>query len=172
MDVLRTRSGPEGSSLKLDIHVRWSFLYNKTMKDDRYFLDLAFEEAKKAKANNEVPVGAVLVKDNEVVASSFNTVEKDNDITSHAEMNVLKEAFKKLGTKNLKGLKLYVTLEPCLMCLGALVNAHIKDICFGAIDDFKGAFTHYNIDSSEFNLIYLKNKEYEAYLKDFFKDKR
>ena len=87
-------------------------------------------------------------------------------------MNILKEAFKKLNTKNLKGLKLYVTLEPCLMCLGALVNAHIKDICFGSLDDFKGAFTHYNINPSEFNLIYIKDEEYEKILKDFFKNKR
>ena len=88
----------------------------------------------KAKENGEVPVGAVLVHDNILIAKSYNQSISNNDASAHAEIQVLRKAGRKLNNYRLNNSTLYVTLEPCAMCLGALVHARISNIVFGAFD--------------------------------------
>lgn len=95
---------------------------------------LALEEAAKALQLGEVPVGAVLVRGQEVVATAFNQPIQAVDPTAHAEMVALRAAAKALGNYRLTGTTLYVTLEPCLMCVGALVNARIPSLVYGAAE--------------------------------------
>ncbi len=98
---------------------------------------LALEEAKLAFSQGEVPVGAVLVKDGEVVARAHNECEQRGDATAHAEMLCLRRAMQKLGPR-LTGCTLYVTLEPCAMCAGACVSAKLTRLVFGAFDEVAG----------------------------------
>ena len=86
-------------------------------------MNLALNEARLAFSNQEVPVGAVLVKENKIISQSFNQSISKNDPSGHAEMNVLRDASKKLNNYRLNGCSLYVTLEPCLMCFGACIHA-------------------------------------------------
>ena len=95
---------------------------------NKEFFDLAFDEANKAFKNNEVPIGAIIVKDNNVIASSYNHKEKDNCSISHAEILVIKEASKKLNNWRLEDCSLYVTLDPCPMCASAIKQARIKNV--------------------------------------------
>ena len=99
---------------------------------------LALLEAKKAMAAGEVPVGAVVVRDGEVIAASHNQPVSGNDPTAHAEMMVLREAGLALGNYRLPGCDLYVTLEPCAMCAGAMMHARIRRAVFGAHDPKTG----------------------------------
>jgi tRNA(Arg) A34 adenosine deaminase TadA len=98
------------------------------------FMRLALEEATKALQQGEVPVGAVLVRGEEVLASAFNQPIRTVDPTGHAEMIALRAAAKALGNYRLTGTTLYVTLEPCLMCVGALVNARVSSLVYGAAE--------------------------------------
>jgi tRNA(adenine34) deaminase len=100
------------------------------------FMQLAVEMAKQAFLQNEVPIGAIIVdpKTNEITSQSHNLVEKNKDPTAHAEMLAIQSACLKLSSKNLEGLDLYVTLQPCSMCLQALVYAKVRRIYFGAYD--------------------------------------
>ena len=99
----------------------------------------ALEEARRAAVAGEVPVGAVLVRDGEVLARGHNRNLLDLDPTAHAEIVVLREAARQLGERRLPGTVLYVTLEPCLMCLGAMVHARVAEVVFGAEDPQVGA---------------------------------
>jgi tRNA(adenine34) deaminase len=101
------------------------------------FMDAALTEARNAAARGEVPVGAVLVIDGEIVARSGNRTRAENDVTAHAEIAVIREAAEKLGAERLAGADLYVTLEPCTMCAGAISFARIRRLYYGA-DDPKG----------------------------------
>lgn len=94
----------------------------------------ALVEAKKALNLEEVPVGCVIVKDGQIIARAHNLKETNQDVTSHAEMNAIKIASKKLGTWRLDGCQIYVNLEPCLMCLGAIVSARFDCLIFGVRD--------------------------------------
>ena len=104
------------------------------------YMEMAIEEAKKAYDCDEVPVGCVITDGKSVIASSHNTTESDKDITCHAEINAIKSALKSLGTKDLKNCDVYVTLEPCPMCAGALINAKVKRIYIGAMEPKSGCF--------------------------------
>jgi tRNA(adenine34) deaminase len=104
------------------------------MKDDAYFMGLALEEAKKAEQLQEVPIGAVIVKNGEVIAKAHNLRETEQRSIAHAEMLAIDEACKKLGTWRLEDTTLYVTLEPCPMCAGAIVLSRIERVVFGASD--------------------------------------
>ncbi|WP_425539497.1 tRNA adenosine(34) deaminase TadA [Microaceticoccus formicicus] len=104
--------------------------------DHEFFMNIAIEEAMKAARIGEVPVGAVIVKDGEVIARGYNRVEIDNDATAHAELIAIKEASKKLGVWRLSGCTIYVTLEPCAMCAGAMVHSRIDKLIVGT-DDYK-----------------------------------
>ncbi|MBE7034652.1 MAG: nucleoside deaminase [Ruminococcaceae bacterium] len=103
------------------------------------FMTEALLEAKKAAALGEVPVGTVLVKDNTIICRAHNQSESGGTILAHAELIVLAEALKKLGTKRLTGCSLYVTMEPCPMCAGAISLAAPDRVYFGAYDALNGA---------------------------------
>jgi len=102
-------------------------------------MGLALREAGKASQAGEVPVGAVLVLDDKVVARGHNRTERDGDPTAHAEMVVIRKASKKIGNWRLSGAELYVTLEPCTMCIGAAVLARIDRLVYGCMDPKSGA---------------------------------
>ena len=102
------------------------------------FMKQAIDEAKKAFDNNEVPIGAVIVRNGEIIASSHNRCEEMCDATSHAEINVIKEAQIRLGRKILDDCDLYVTVEPCAMCAGAIVNSRVKRVYIGACEKKTG----------------------------------
>ncbi|MEO1898416.1 MAG: tRNA adenosine(34) deaminase TadA [Methylococcales bacterium] len=105
---------------------------------DEKWMGVALEQAKKAKAINEVPVGAVLVQDDQLVASAHNQPISNNDPTAHAEIQLLRKAGKKINNYRLPNTTLYVTLEPCTMCLGAMIHARISRVVFGAFDEKTG----------------------------------
>lgn len=96
------------------------------------YMQKALQFAKKAYKLDEVPVGAVLVIDDKIVATAFNKRESKKDATAHAEILAIQKACKKLGDFRLIGAELYVTLEPCVMCTGAILNARIENVYFGA----------------------------------------
>ena len=104
------------------------------MSEDEKWMNLALEEAVKAESEGEVPVGAILVKDNLIIAKSHNKPISENDPTAHAEIKLLRAAGRELKNYRLPGTTLYVTLEPCAMCLGAIMQARIERVVFGAYD--------------------------------------
>ena len=105
---------------------------------DEKWMALAIEQAKLAEKINEVPVGAVLVQDDQLIASAHNQPISNNDPTAHAEIQLLRAAGKQLNNYRLPNTTLYVTLEPCTMCLGAMIHARISRIVFGAYDEKTG----------------------------------
>ncbi len=117
--------------------------------EDPVFMRLALEEACRAEARGEVPVGAILVREGRVLARGHNLREFSQDPTAHAELLALREAARRLGTWRLHGVTAYVTLEPCPMCAGALVNARVDRVVWGCDDPKAGATrTLYDIGSS------------------------
>jgi tRNA(adenine34) deaminase len=108
---------------------------------DEYFMKKALQEAEVAIEKGEIPVGAVIVIDNRVIASAHNLTEMLCDVTAHAEMQSITAAANFLGGKYLKGCTLYVTLEPCQMCAGALYWSQISKIVYGASDENRGFMT-------------------------------
>ena len=105
---------------------------------DEYFMKKALQEAEMAFEKGELPVGAVIVIDNKVIARSHNLTEMLHDVTAHAEMQAITSAANFIGGKYLKGCTLYVTLEPCQMCAGALYWSQISKVVFGASDEQRG----------------------------------
>ena len=116
--------------------------------DDEHFMRMALREAERAFADDEIPVGCVIVCRDQVIARGYNLTERLTDVTAHAEMQAITAAAENLGGKYLHECTLYVTLEPCVMCAGALNWAHIGRIVFGAFDEkagyrrFGGALLH------------------------------
>jgi tRNA(adenine34) deaminase len=108
------------------------------MNEDEKWMKIAIQEAIKAEKDNEVPVGAVLVKDGLVIAKAHNQPISTNDATAHAEIQLIRAAGNKLKNYRLTETSLYVTLEPCAMCLGAIMHARIKRIVYGAYDPKTG----------------------------------
>jgi len=108
------------------------------MNEDEKWMNLALEQAVKAEKEGEVPVGAILVKDGLVVARAHNQPISTNDPTAHAEIQLLRAAGEELKNYRLTGTSLYVTLEPCAMCLGAMMHARVERIVFGAHDPKTG----------------------------------
>ena len=106
--------------------------------DDTYFMRKALQEAEAAFEKGEIPVGAVVVVDNRIIARAHNLTEMLNDVTAHAEMQAITAAANFLGGKYLQNCTLYVTLEPCQMCAGALYWSQISTIVFGATDEKRG----------------------------------
>jgi tRNA(adenine34) deaminase len=111
----------------------------KKEKDDHYWMGLAIREAKKAEARGEVPIGAVVIRDGLVLGRGFNLREKSLDPTSHAEMTAIRKAAKNAANWRLLGATLYVTLEPCPMCMGAIILARLERVVFGCHDPKAGA---------------------------------
>ena len=106
--------------------------------DDNHYMQLALQQAKQAFEEDEVPVGAIIVLNNQIIAKGYNQVEKLTDSTAHAEIIALTAAFNFLGSKYLPEATLYVTLEPCLMCSGALYWSKIGRVVYGADDEKNG----------------------------------
>lgn len=109
------------------------------------------------KANGEIPVGAIIIKDGEILAETFNQKEVLNDVTAHAEILAIREAEKKLGRWRLDECEMYVTLEPCPMCAWAIINSRIKTVYFGAYDHNYGAL------GSAIDLRKLANSKLKVY---------
>ena len=112
------------------------------IKDDKYFMRLALKEAKKALAKGEIPIGAVLVSNEtkEVLSRGYNKKESTHDVSSHAEIEVIRKASKRLNNWRLNGTTLYVTIEPCTMCASAILQAKIDRVVFGASEKEMGGF--------------------------------
>jgi len=149
------------------------------MNIEEKFMKAALKEADKAEAIDEVPIGAVIVKDGKIIARAYNQRETKNDPLGHAETLAIKKASKKLHSWRLVGCELYVTLEPCLMCAGAIIQSRIEKVVFGAYDLKGGAF------GSSINILEAKNinhhpeinsgvlqQECSLKLKNYFKKKR
>lgn len=101
---------------------------------DEHYMALAMELAREAEKIDEVPIGALIVKDGEIIAKAYNTRETSKCATHHAEILAIEEACRRLGGWRLPGVTLYVTLEPCAMCAGAIINARIPRVVYGASD--------------------------------------
>lgn len=110
-----------------------------SLDNDHFWLRQALELATLAAQNEEVPVGAIVVLDNEIIGSGYNSPIKNNDPTAHAEIIALRQAANKITNYRLLDTTLYVTLEPCFMCAGSLINARVKRLVFGAYDQKAGA---------------------------------
>jgi len=141
---------------------------------DEYFMMEALKEAEKAMDIDEVPVGAVVVCDNQIIARAHNYTEALNDVTAHAEMQAFTSAADYLGGKYLEECTLYVTLEPCVMCAGASYWTHLKKIVFGASDEKRGFLSvNETIIHPKTEVIKgVLDNECSKLLKDFFKKKR
>jgi tRNA(adenine34) deaminase len=118
---------------------------------DEAWMRQALRLAQRAELLGEVPIGAILVKDNQCLAEGWNSPIASHDATAHAEINVLREAGKTLANYRLVDTCLYVTLEPCVMCMGAIVHARVKRLVFGAYDPKRGAVCNaLNLADAEF----------------------
>ncbi|MCH2229444.1 MAG: nucleoside deaminase [Crocinitomicaceae bacterium] len=141
--------------------------------DDEYFMKQAFMEAQKAYDAGEIPVGAVIVSKNQVIARSHNLTERLTDVTAHAEMQAITAAADFLGGKYLKGCTLYVTLEPCVMCGGALYWSQIDKVVFGAKDEKRGAGRYSEIYHPKTKVLSgIMEQECGDLMKAFFQSKR
>ncbi len=147
--------------------------------NDEYYMGLAIEEARKAEALGEVPIGAVIVRDGQVVGRGYNLRETTKDPLAHAELLAIKEASKTMGGWRLIGATLYVTLEPCPMCAGAIVQARLPKIVYGAMDPKAGcAGSLMNLLQEErFNhqvemMQGVREEECSELLKNFFRSLR
>ncbi len=148
-------------------------------EEQEKFMNEAIKEAKKALKIGEVPVGAVIVKDGKIIARAYNKKETKKDSTKHAEIIAINKASKKLGAWRLNDCDMYVTLEPCAMCAGAIIQARIKNVYYGAKDEKNGACEsilnlfenykfnyHVNVQSG------ICETECSQILKNFFKELR
>jgi tRNA(adenine34) deaminase len=138
-----------------------------------YFMKKAFQEAQAAFDKGEIPVGAVVVIDNRVIAKTHNLTEMLHDVTAHAEMQAITSAANFIGGKYLTGCTLYVTLEPCQMCAGALYWSQVSKVVFGAADTHRG----YRIMGTQLHpktevVSGVMEDECSALVKEFFKKRR
>ena len=144
-----------------------------------YYMKEALKEAKKAYKKLEVPVGAIIVKDDKIIARGYNKKESSNNCIMHAEIDAIKKASKALDNWRLNDCEMYVTLEPCVMCAGAIVSSRIKKVYIGTMEENSGACgTKINILKNKklnTNIEIEKNickEECEKILKEFFKERR
>lgn len=146
--------------------------------DKAYFMKMALKEAKKAYAEGEVPVGAVIVRNGEIIARGRNKREKNKNALAHAEIMAIDKACKKLGGWRLFECEMFVTLEPCPMCAGAIINSRLKKVTIGALDEKSGAVSSVvSLFELPFNHkpeteIGLLQEECKELLSSFFKELR
>ena len=171
-------SGPGGSSIKLSLHVRWFLFRCEDMTREEKYLKEALKEAKKALFKDEVPIGCVIVKDDKIIARGHNLRETKQDVTRHAEIVALEKACKKLNSWRLVNCELYVTLEPCPMCAGAIYQARINKVVYGA-DDLKGGALggNFNLYKEKLNhypevVKGILKEECSSLISNYFKEKR
>lgn len=146
------------------------------MQEQERFMKEALKEAKKAYGKLEVPVGAVIVKNGKIIARGYNQKETKKDTIKHAEIIAIEKASKKLDSWRLNDCEMYVTLEPCPMCAGAIINSRIKKIYIGTLDEKTGAvgsvldlFSDYTFNHKVEVEKGIMQKDCEKILKDFFK---
>jgi tRNA(adenine34) deaminase len=151
----------------------------RTVADDQAFMQAALEHACEAQAAGEVPVGAVVVKDGEIIGTGFNASISRHDPAAHAEILALRDAANRLGNYRLPGCVLYVTLEPCVMCVGAMLHARIARLVYGAGDPKTGAcgsvvnlFAEPRLNHHASVTAGVMEEECAALLRDFFAAKR
>jgi tRNA(adenine34) deaminase len=149
------------------------------LEKDKHFMKAALKAAKKAWENGEVPVGAVLVKDDEIISTGQNSPITSNDPTAHAEIIALREGGEKLKNYRLIDTILYVTIEPCTMCMGAIMHARVKKLVFGTFDPKAGAagsLFDFTIENKFNHNVEVKSgileSECRELIQDFFKQKR
>lgn len=148
------------------------------MKKDQYFMDIAIKEARKAFDRDEVPIGAVLVDDQGVIlARGYNQMEKKGSQLAHAEIAVLTKSLKRVTDWRLSGTTLYVTVQPCMMCFGALYLSRVSRVVYGAISpkfgmSFDTAISRGIYKNLSMKQEYMENKNIEEMLRVFFKKKR
>ncbi|MEG0541371.1 MAG: nucleoside deaminase [Angelakisella sp.] len=148
------------------------------MTEQEQYMTLALEQARLAQSRGEVPVGAVLVQNGQVLAACGNTREQENDPLGHAEIKVIQEGARILGDWRLTGCTLYVTLEPCPMCAGAILNARIQKVVYGASDPAAGCLGS-RIHMFDMDLGYrplvtagILAEQCSALMSEFFKERR
>jgi len=147
---------------------------------DEYYMKQALKEAQKAFDEDEVPIGAIIVLKDKIIARAYNQVQKLNDSTAHAEIIALTSAYNFLGSKYLPEATLYVTIEPCLMCAGALYWSKISKVIYGAIDQKHGALSNLSCRKTERMPLHPKTEvingickdDCAALIKNFFKKRR
>lgn len=135
------------------------------------FMKEALKEAKKALEKDEVPIGCVIVKDNQIISNSFNQKELDKVATHHAEVLAINIACKKLNTWHLDDCILYTTVEPCLMCTGAIIQSRIKKVVYGTSNNAFGYIS--KLENNKIEIVKgVLEKECQEILTDFFQTKR
>jgi len=148
------------------------------MTNQEKFMKQALKEAEKACQKEEIPVGAVIVKDGKIIAKGHNLKETSNMATGHAEISAINKASKKLKSWRLSGCEMYITLEPCAMCAGAIIQSRIKKVYIGTMDEKTGAcgsvlnLLEYKFNhrvEAEYGIL---QKECEYILKEFFRNLR
>ena len=145
------------------------------MQETEKFMKEALKEAKKAYEKKEIPVGAIIVKNDQIISRAYNMKEEKNDTTKHAEIIAIQKASKKLNSWRLNDCEMYVTLEPCSMCAGALIQSRIKKVYIGTMDPKTGACgSVFNLLDFPFNHkveieTNIMQEDCEKMLKDFFK---
>lgn len=149
------------------------------MEEKEYYMNQALKEAEKAYQKLEVPVGAVIVKDGKIIARAHNQKETKTDTTKHAEILAIQKASEKLKSWRLIDCEMYVTLEPCSMCAGAMINSRIKKVYIGAMDEKTGAvgsvlnlFEDYTFNHKVEFEKGIMEEECQEILKKFFKELR
>lgn len=143
---------------------------------DEYYMRLALQEAKQAFDEDEIPIGAIVVQNDKILSRGYNMTEKLNDSTAHAEMIALTSAFNNMGAKYIPDATLYVTVEPCVMCSGALYWSKLKRVVWGA-SDVKNGFSRVQPMVSPFHpkteiCKGVLEEECAALMKEFFRKKR
>ncbi len=136
------------------------------------FMDLALKQALKAYKKQEVPIGAIIVKNGKIISKAYNKKENKQITTKHAEIIAIERACKKLKTWHLDGCEIYTTMEPCLMCYGAIEQSRISKIYYGLKNMNFGFKSKYNIETKLQVCECKISNEYIDYIKSFFKEKR
>lgn len=146
----------------------------KRMADEQFYMQQALQEARKAAEAGEVPVGAVVVCRDRIIARAHNLTETLNDVTAHAEMQAITAAANALGGKYLSDCTLYVTVEPCVMCAGAIAWSQMGKLVFGAVDEKRGyrRYAPQALHPKTEVVTGVKAEECAQLMKDFFKKKR
>lgn len=136
-----------------------------------YFMKKAYCEAKKAYKNDEIPVGCVIVCENEIVACGYNKKERKNNALMHAEIIAIDKACRKLGSWRLDNCDIYVTLEPCMMCMGAIIESRIRNVYYGTKNKNEQMYA-FNMIDRFVNLYNVNDADCSKILSDFFINKR
>ncbi len=141
--------------------------------NEEYYMELALNQAQKAFKKKEIPIGCVIVKNGKVLAKAYNTREKSKSAIAHAEILAIKKACKRVKNWRLEDAEIFVTVEPCLMCMGAILNARIKSVYFGAkntsMENAKIDYTKSILNHKVNVYAGIKEEECASLLKSFFK---